>query len=267
MSSRDAQEARAKLLAAAASLHTGETSSLRTTVDDLSRQVQGLLRQIATRDDPSLANVTMDGTAITDGDVITDRLLEFKSIRSLQEQNQKLLKLTRGLMAKLDDREIRRATSDADDVDTGATLDQATETISRLHTQLLDAQKKINEVTRERDFFSKLLAKGEGLNWSQKGTLGMLDDEAGPHAQTISTLQAEMDVVRTKAEADISEAKEQARVQAENAGMAQVDKARAEAKIALLEGKFSITRFVPLTLLRTTSDTKRDRQYSKRGVQ
>ncbi len=236
MSSRDSHEDRAKSLATAATLHTEEVSSLRTAVDDLSRQVQGLLRQIAIRDDPSLANVAMNGTASADGDVITDRLLEFKSIRSLQEQNQKLLKLTRSLMAKLDDREIRRATSHADDIDTGASLDRATETITKLHTQLLDAQKKINGATRERDFFSKLLAKGEGLGWSQKASLGPLEDGDGPHSQTITTLQAEMEVVRTKAETDITEVKEQARVEAEKAGLAEVAKARAEAKITLLEG-------------------------------
>ena len=236
MMSRERHEAQAKFLAAAAALHTDEVSSLRITTDDLSRQVQGLLRQLAIRDDPSLADVAIDGSVSANGDIIADRLLEFKSIRSLQEQNQRLLKLTRSLMAKLDAREIYRATSDADDTDTGATLDQATETITKLHAQLLEAQKKMNQATRERDFFSKLLAKGEGLNWSGKISLGPLEGGSDPHQQTITTLQAEMDLVRTKAETDIAEAKEEARLKAEQVGVAEVDKARAEARITLLEG-------------------------------
>jgi len=270
MSSRDGHEARAKFLSAEASLQAEEVSGLRGTVDDLSRQVHGLLRQIALRDDPSFAEVTMDGTATVDGDgdVITDRLLEFKSIRSLQEQNQKLVKLTRGLMAKLDAREIRRATSDEDDIDTGATLDQATETITKLHAQLLEAQKKINDATRERDFFSRLLAKGEGLNWSQKSSLGPLEDADGPHQQTIATLQAEMDLVRTKAEKDVAEAKDQARVRAEQAGIAEVEKARTEARVTLIEGEHLITLVNPtLTEHRATTDTQRNQRHTKAGVQ
>lgn len=208
----------------------------------------------------------MDGSATANGDVITDRLLEFKSIRALQEQNQKLLKLTRGLMVKLDAREIRRAASDADDVDTGATLDQATETITRLHSQLLDAQRKINEATRERDFFSKLLAKGEGLRWSGKTSLGPLEDSGDPHQRTIATLQAEMDLVRTKADADIAEAKEQAKVKSEQTGFAEVDKARAEARITLLEGKIHVSSQSKIDSSRTTSDSQRNERDPKAGL-
>ena len=237
MSNRDSYQAQARSLSAAASLHDDEVSDLRTTTDDLSRQVQGLLRQIAIRDDPVLANVTLDGSVTTSGDVITNQLLEFKSIRSLQEQNQKLLRLTRGLIARLDAREVRRATSDEDDVNTGATLDQATETIDKLHAQLLGAQKKISGVTTERDFFSQLLAKGEGLNWTQKAPFGSLEESFAPHLQTIATLQAEVDVVRIKAEKEVAQAKEQARIKAEQTNLVEIEKARAEAKITVIEGE------------------------------
>lgn len=235
MSERDTYEGRLKALAASTSHHSEEVAGLKSTADDLSRQVQSLLRQLAIRDDPSLANTAIDAPAPSEGDIITDHLLEFKSIRGLQEQNQKLLKLTRGLMAKLDAREIRRATADSDDIDTGATLDQATETISRLHSQLLEAQKKINDTARERDFFSKLLSKGEGLSWSTmtNGTSGLED---GVHQKSIMTLQAEIDIVRTRAEKEITEAKEQVRIKAEQVGVAEVEKAKADAKATLLDG-------------------------------
>jgi len=233
MAARDAHEHTIKSLQASSSQNEEEVVALRASTDDLSRQVQGLLRQLAIRDDPSLANSPMDGPAPVEGDLITDHLLEFRSIRGLQEQNHKLLKMTRGLMAKLDAQEINRATSDTDDLDTAATLEQATQTINRLHAQLLEAQKKINEAVKERDFFSKLLAKGEGLNWSPSGT----GDGDSPHQQTIVSLQAEMDTIRSKAEEEIKEIRDQLRAKAEAAGVAEVERAKADAKATLLEGK------------------------------
>jgi nucleoprotein TPR len=142
-------------------------------------------------------------------------------------------------MAKLDAQEINRATSDTDDLDTAATLEQATQTINRLHTQLLEAQKKISEATKERDFFSKLLAKGEGLKWSPNGQEG-----EAPHQQTILSLQTEMDSIRSKAEDEIKEIRDQLRIKSEAAGVAEVERAKADAKATLLEGELQSSRVV-----------------------
>jgi nucleoprotein TPR len=234
MAARDAHEHTIKSLQASSSHHEEEVVALRSSSDDLNRQVQGLLRQLAIRDDPSLTNAPIDGPAPVQGDLITDHLLEFRSIRGLQEQNHKLLKMTRGLMAKLDAQEINRATSDTDDLDTASTLEQATETINRLHAQLLEAQKKINEAVMERDFFSKLLAKGEGLKWSPSGQA----DGDSPHQQTVLSLQTEMDSIKSKAEEEIKEIRDQLRAKSEAAGVAEVERAKADAKATLLEGMY-----------------------------
>jgi len=146
--------------------------------------------------------------------------------------------MTRGLMAKLDAQEINRATSDTDDLDTASTLEQATETINRLHAQLLEAQKKINEAVKERDFFSKLLAKGEGLKWSPSGHA----DGDSPHQQTVLSLQTEMDSIKSKAEEEIKEIRDQLRAKSEAAGVAEVERAKADAKATLLEGMYSRRR-------------------------
>lgn len=235
--SRDAYESRAKALEASKSHDEEELVALRSQTEDLSRQVQGLLREIAIRDDPNLAHVGLDDNAkVSEGDLITDKLTEFKSLRALQQQNQKLLRLTRGLVAKLEARDVRRATADASDIDTAASLDEAAETIEKLHSKLIDSEKKINELARERDFFSKLLSRGEGLRWSNGSTAtknplaGDTDNEVA-----LSNLQAELDIVRSKADQEIAEAKEQARQKAEAAGVAEVEKVKAEAKAQMLE--------------------------------
>lgn len=208
------------------------------TTYDLSRQVQSLLRQIAIRDDPTLSAVAIDNqVAIKDGDIISDRLVEFKSIRQLQEQNQRLLKVSRGLMSKLDQREIKRATANGDDIDTGATLDQATETITKLHEQLLEAQKRINEAVRERDFFSKLLARGDGLKLGQTMSSNGIQDGLGVHEQSMTTLQAELDIAKREMNMEVSKAKEQLILKDHSVAAAEVEKAKAEAKITVLEGE------------------------------
>lgn len=240
MAKRDQYELEVKSLRASSNKSNADVQALQTTADDLSRQVQGLLRHVAILNNPSLADESIDANAnAATGDIISDHLVEFRSIRALQEQNQKLLKLTRALKTKLDDHEVSRASNDASDVNTGATLDQATETITRLHTQLLDAQKKISEVTRERDTFSKLLARGEGLKrptHSLGASNGTLDESAGQQQAMIDAIKEEMDSVRAKSEQDVLEAKKELRLKAEEAGQAEVAKARAEAQVNLLQG-------------------------------
>nr|ODO02371.1 nucleoprotein TPR [Cryptococcus depauperatus CBS 7855] len=239
ISERDAFQSEIKSLRAASSQHASDVSFLQTTVEDLSHQVKTLLRQIAIKDDPSLASVPIDSDAEVGptGDIVTDNLLEFKSIRSLQEQNQRLLKITRSLMSKLDEREIARAAQQEDENQTSQTLDQATEMIKKLHKDLLESQKKVNEVSRERDFFSKLLAKGDGLKWSQNGvsgTNGPLEDNE-PRQQIVVTLQAELDVLREKTQGEVQVARQEIRKKTEEAARAEVERAKAEAKIGLLE--------------------------------
>ncbi|KAL0240713.1 hypothetical protein I308_106513 [Cryptococcus tetragattii IND107] len=250
ISARDTLQNEVKSLQAASTHHTSEVSSLQSSVDDLSRQVKTLLRQIAIKDDPSLASVAVDGDAEVGptGDIITDHLVEFRSIHSLQEQNQRLLKITRSLMKKLDEREIARAEGEEEDEVTGRTLDEATEMIKKLHKDVLDAQKRVGDVTRERDLFSKLLARGEGLRWSVSASSGhpgthgaqhghgpLDEDTDTPSNQQLATLQAELDVFKEKAHGDLEEARKEIRKKMEEAAKADVERARADAKVGLLE--------------------------------
>lgn len=217
-------------------LRTNELASVQSTADDLSRQVQGLVRQIEIQNDPALANIPLDGDAeASTGDIITDHLVEFRSIRSLQEQNVKLLKLTRGLMAKLDSQEINRATTDDSDIQVGLTLDQATETIEKLHSQLLDAQRKINEVIRERDTLSKLLVRGDGLRKPAQIS-GPGDNGSDAQEALVQRLQEEMSEERRKADEEVEKVRKELGVKKEEVGTAEVGRAQAEAKATLLKG-------------------------------
>ena len=268
LTSRDQYEQEAKSLKASAGQREDETKALKMTADDLSRQVQSLLRQIAIQQNPLLANESMNGSStVTESDVVSDHLVEFKSLRSLQEQNQKLLKVTRSLMAKLDAQEIRRATNEADDIDTGASLDQASETIEKLHSQLLELQKKISEVTRERDSFFKLLSRGEGLRRpTQVGNGPMGESAAESHQQIVIALQEEMSAIRTKAEQEMMEAKAALRAKSDEAGQSEVAKARAEAQINLLQGRssrLSVVCLIWIDVCRTIPNDERNFRLAK----
>jgi nucleoprotein TPR len=258
MTVRDAHEETVKSLRAEAAHHTDEVASLQSITSDLSRQVQNLTRQLAIRDDPSLANIPLDdpnGAEATD-DIITERFTEFKSLRNLQEQNVKLLKLTRGLMAKLEQREVRRATAEDEEVDTVQSLEEAAETIEKLHAQLLEAQKKINEATRERDMFSKLLARGEGLKWTSGAV--RLEDDVVPGAsgssgqvqaqavqanqEVIDALRAEIAGIRTKAEEEVKGVRDELKEKLKAVGEAEIGRAKAEARAGMLQGQSRLMR-------------------------
>lgn len=243
IAARDRLENRVKSLEAAATLRADEVSALESQLQDRDAQCKTLLRQIEIHDNPSLAYVAFDSNAkLTEGDPITDRLLLFKSLPALQEQNSKLLRVVRALQAQLSDRETARVT--ADNGDDGA-LDQAAEAVTKLHEKLVerqnvitDLQAKILEVSRERDVFSRLLSRGEGLRWPHGASNGSgpLDSGHESSAEAITSLQAELDVVRKKADDEVAEAKKLAREKNAEASTAELERSKAEARATMLQG-------------------------------
>lgn len=252
MTVRDAHEETIKSLRAEAALREDDAIALKSATDDISRQLLQKIRELEIRDDPSLANEILDPShpLAPTGDYITDHLLEFKSLRQLQEQNFNLLKVTRALQHRLDQREIRKATAEQSDVDTIASLDAATETIEKLHQQLLDAQKKVNEATRERDVFGKLLARGEGLRWGSGaarldedipgtgGSAGTASAGVQANQDMIDALRAEIAGIRTKAEEEIKVVRDELKERMKAVGEAEVAKAKAEARAGMLQGEY-----------------------------
>ena len=255
IAARDRSQAEAKAAKAEAERNVVAVEELQSTANDLGRQVQVLLRQIAVMNDPSLANTPIDGEATVTDDIVSDHLVEFRSIRSLQEQNVKLLRLSRGLIDKLDKQEIWKATNDVNDEQVGVTLDQAEETITKLHSQLLDAQKKISEVVRERDTFSKLLARGEGLRAPQSGPNGLGENHNG--ADVVDRLREEYEAARVKVEHEVEETKRALRSKEGEVGQAEIARAKAEAQVTLLQGEPSPTTNAWFANSRTTSHARR----------
>jgi nucleoprotein TPR len=239
LTARDERETENRALKAEVQHHLEEVKALRTTTNDLSQQVRALLRQIAIMDDPSLASASIEKRSLEDSDdPIADRLVEFESLAALQKKNQKLLRVVRKMQKQIEEAEIAKAEFGATDLDTGVTLDKATETITRLHQQLLETQKKVTEVTRERDVFSKLLSRGEGLRATVTALNGggPMDDTIGAQEGVMEALRVELETIRQQAEKDVTEIREKLNTKSQEAGQAEVGKARAEAQATLWEG-------------------------------
>ena len=123
-----------------------ESALLQQQLLDLGRQIQSLLKEIARRDDPSLpldediANLPPPNEAINS--IIDNNLVLYRSIPELQQQNMKLLSITRELGAKLegDEREYK----DMLDREQSEAIREAHEAIQTLQSHLEAQQKSAN---------------------------------------------------------------------------------------------------------------------------
>ncbi|KAJ3573187.1 hypothetical protein NP233_g2600 [Leucocoprinus birnbaumii] len=106
---RDAQARFAQESSQKYNKSTAENKLLQQQLNDLGRQVQNLLREIARRDDPTIPVDEDLEEVVTDpvdvNQVITNNLVLFKNIGELQTQNQKLLSVIRDLGSKLESEE------------------------------------------------------------------------------------------------------------------------------------------------------------------
>ena len=236
-----------------------ETSLLQHQLTDLGRQVQALLKELGRRTDPSIpSDEELDGMDPLPGynieAVITNNLVLFRSIPSLQEQNQRLLKIVRELGAKMEaeEREYRGAL----EKEQSEAVREAHEAIQDLATQL-ERQKKSAEGTiqaymKERDTLKAMLARAERS--SLRG--GVNGDVNGASPTPPSDLAAELEDAQAhfdsyKAEMSIDAAKlREDLVQAQRQlGQANAAFAKATAKIEYLDGELRPVQRLLILLL------------------
>ncbi|KAF8744823.1 Filament-forming protein, partial [Rhizoctonia solani] len=141
-----------------------EIQVLQTQLADLSRQVVVLTREVAIRDDPSLANEDfsvpneMDEdmrVATATDELITSELVLFRSLPELQAQNSRLLRMTRELGDRLE-KEISNS-NEGENLD--AALREAGEVVERLEKEVESLNLRTESLKRERDAW-KRVARG-----------------------------------------------------------------------------------------------------------
>ena len=143
-----------------------ENTLLQKQLDDLGRQVQTLLREIARRDDPTippdeeLENVE---AALGTESLITNHLVSFKSIDSLQQQNQRLLKVVRelGQTMENEEKEYREAMEKEQTEAIKEAHDAMQELAAQLERQKTSSDSIIQAYVKERDTLRTMLARSE----------------------------------------------------------------------------------------------------------
>jgi nucleoprotein TPR len=188
-----------------------ENDSLQKQLNDLGRQVQTLLKEIARRQDPTLPSdeelEADDSTAPADNidEVITNHLVLFRSVPALQAQNQKLLGIVREMGSKMEaeEREYRETL----EKEQGEAVREAHEAITALQEQL-EAQQRANDVkmrafVKERDSLKVLLARTERNTFAKDSLVqangGATDSEL---AKELAEIQQQFDVYRAETGVD-----------------------------------------------------------------
>lgn len=204
LSDRDSQVILAQENAQKLSKSQRENTLLEKQCDDLGRQVQNLLREIGRRDDPSLPAEEEISLAQQESDVdilITNNLVLFRSINGLQEQNQKLLAITRELAKKLEDEEKEyRAQMEQEQ---NEAVQEAHAIIKHLEEKLENekrsSEKRLQTYVKERDTLAALLARSE----KGTGANGRVNGNASPVppsdvARELAEIQSQFEAYRTE---------------------------------------------------------------------
>ncbi|KAJ1309970.1 hypothetical protein OPQ81_006728 [Rhizoctonia solani] len=211
-----------------------EVEVLQTQLADLSRQVVVLTREIAIRDDPSLAEEEfsvsndMDEDVTATDELITSELVLFRTLPELQAQNARLLRMTRELGARLE-KEVANSNG-GENLD--AALHEAGEVIERLEKEVESLSLRVESLKRERDAW-KRVARGNAP--AESATANSSGEERAPAelvpARVDEELLKQLEE-RTKEAAQLRE--ELAAAQREGARLgAQV--AKTSAQVAFLE--------------------------------
>lgn len=186
-----------------------ENELLQKQLEDLGRQVQSLLREIARRDDPTLVNaeeVDVQPMVAEDTDtLISNNLVLFKSISSLQEQNQKLLRIVRELSSKMENEE--REYKDSMEREQSEAIREAHEAMQELAAQL-DRQKKnsdnvIQAYVKERDALKAMLARAEKavggpLSTDAAGSTTRVEGQSGSLVKELVEVQSQFEAYKTE---------------------------------------------------------------------
>ncbi|KAI0693206.1 hypothetical protein BC835DRAFT_1276339 [Cytidiella melzeri] len=220
-----------------------ENDLLTRQLDDLARQVQGLLKELGRQQDPSIpsdeeleADPSTQPPDSTDA-VITNSLVLFRSLPELQQQNQRLLKIVRELGKKMEDEE--KDFREQLEAEQQAALQEAYTAVKELQDQL-ENHKKSSQLTiqtyiKERDALKSMLAR-ERRSGATSHVNGFEnhDEEMAIDSDTakeLAEIQAQFETYKTEMGVDSNRVREELEHIRHEAAQATIRLAKANAKI------------------------------------
>ncbi|XP_033299172.1 nucleoprotein TPR [Bombus bifarius] len=188
--------------------HTKENQRLKTEVSDLARQVCFLLKEVQESRTSAAVDTnefSMDMDNLASSEIISKKLVTFKDIEELQENNQKLLSIVRTLSSRQE--EIERAT---DEINSG----EMKEKLERYLEQLEDMQaaqdrqaKMLEGLLRQRDMYKNMYQQClKQANVTEKKELSMTQEEE--EGREINGVKPVKDEVATITQDDVNREKE-----------------------------------------------------------
>ena len=226
-----------------------ENELLEKQLEDLSRQLRTLLKELGRHQDPSipsdeeLEQDEMSRPAENIEAVITNNLVLFRSIPQLQEQNQKLLKIVRELGSKLESEE--KDYKEALEREQGEAVREAHEAIKQLQQQL-ESQKRSSEVTiqaymKERDTLRSLLQRQQesgAVGRVPNGINGQVQVADSDLARELEEVQKQFEAYRTEMGFDSTRLREETVNAQREVSRLGTALAKANAQIEVLTGQY-----------------------------
>lgn len=223
-----------------------ENTLLQKQLEDLGRQVQTLLRDIARRDDPTipLDDELENVPAASDTEsLITNHLVLFKSIDGLQQQNQRLLKIVRELGQAMENEE--KEYREAMEREQAEAIKEAHEAMQELAAQLehqkTSSDSIIQAYVKERDTLRTMLVRSEKASAIPQAAI--LNGEVattgqGDLAMELEDVHGQFETYRKEMGIDSGRLREELIESQREANQMGAVLAKANAKIEYLTGQF-----------------------------
>lgn len=247
LSERDASNQYARDTEHKFSTSQKENELLQTQLNDLGRQVQALLREVAIYENPGLASIEQEDELPNNSEgidaLISNQLVVFRHLPSFQEQYTKHLKVIRDLGERLE-RVTKEQYEERSRLENQA-LEEAAAAVTALQDEL-ENQKKSHDIQirgfiQERDMYKARLAS-QGQTRSVYGGLnGHVDAPPGDHEyeSLLADLQRNFDVYRNETGIDMTRLREELQDSQRDTAQLQASFAKATAKVEYHNGAAS----------------------------
>lgn len=144
-----------------ANIHTRENQTLKTQMSDLARQVCFLLKEIQelrTGHVMHSNDISMDSDDLTSSQIISKKLVTFRDIEELQQNNQKLLTIVKTLSARQE--EFERVASESTCEEMKEKLDKYIEQFEEMKASQDRQAKMFDGLVKQRDMYKNMYQQG-----------------------------------------------------------------------------------------------------------